>query len=785
MMPLLRWLAIVVLALFASVAQAQLSDVQRAYYEQWLAAAERAERAIDADRASTATFEELRSELVTFRQNFVGASDRNSQRLETLQAQLQALGPAPEEGLTEPPDIAALRSNLTAQIRTVQVPIIVSDEAHSRANGLISEIDQIIRQRQARALFTRVASPLSPSLWPEALEVLRDTAAALVNETRQGWISARNLQTIRNNLAVILFSFALALLLVFRGGVWSEQAGERLRQFGGQGKGVWRPLVSLGRVALPLLGIRMLVVAIDQTGVLGLRGGIILHEVPTWAAYFLGARWLAEQLYSKRDEDALIPLPAAARGLARTNLAAVALLFILDGALTTLAAIEPLSDETRGVLGFPIVGAAALVLLQVRQNVFRPDYDPADGEAARIRLIRVRPYLRVLSIFAGISAPILAAVGYGHLAEAILLPTLATLAVFGLIVVVQNFLAAIYAVITQKSDVSESIFPVLASFVLVFAALPVLALIWGARVSDLTELWSRFLEGFNIGGTVISPVDFLTFAIVFAAGYAATRALQGALANSLLPRTRLDPGGQNAIVSGTGYVGVVLAALIAISTAGIDLSSLAIVAGALSVGIGFGLQNIVSNFVSGIILLVERPISEGDWIEVNGQMGYVRNISVRSTRIETFDRTDVIVPNGDLVSGLVTNYTRGNTVGRVIVAVGVAYGTDTRKVEEILRGVAEDHPMVLANPAPAVIFQGFGADALDFEIRAILRDVNWSLSVKSEMNHEIAKRFAAANIEIPFAQRDIWIRNPEVLPAAQQVVDSGDGDDPEPGPRTT
>jgi small-conductance mechanosensitive channel len=219
-----------------------------------------------------------------------------------------------------------------------------------------------------------------------------------------------------------------------------------------------------------------------------------------------------------------------------------------------------------------------------------------------------------------------------------------------------------------------------------------------------------------------------------------------------MPHTAIEPSLQLSIVTILGYIGYIIALVVALAEIGIDPQKIALVAGALSVGIGFGLQSIVSNFVSGLILLAERPIRVGDQINVKGDEGFVRRISVRATEIETFDKASVIVPNSELITGVVKNWTHANTLGRINIKVSVSYGCDAERAMQILKECTIEHPDVLKQPAPAVQLSEFGTAAMSFDIFCIVPNLSDRGRIKSDIQLAILRRFREAGIDMAPAQ---------------------------------
>ncbi|MQV99300.1 mechanosensitive ion channel [Sinorhizobium medicae] len=298
------------------------------------------------------------------------------------------------------------------------------------------------------------------------------------------------------------------------------------------------------------------------------------------------------------------------------------------------------------------------------------------------------------------------------------------------------------------------LFAGLGIYVLVLAFfIPLILLQWGFKTADIESWTYRVLTEIRVGTITISLVGILAGILLFALGFLVTRWVQRWIDRNVMARSRVDAGVRNSIRTGIGYMGVGVAGLIGLSAAGIDLSSLALVAGALSLGVGFGLQNIVSNFVSGLILLVERPFKVGDWIVSGTTEGFVRRISVRATEIETFQHQSIMMPNSLLINASVGNWTHRNKLGRSEIAVTVTYDSDPRRIIELLHDIAAAHPMVLKNPAPNVGFTAFGDDRMTFELRIYVADVLTAGGVRNDLRVSIYERFRDEGIGAPFPMK--------------------------------
>ena len=291
-----------------------------------------------------------------------------------------------------------------------------------------------------------------------------------------------------------------------------------------------------------------------------------------------------------------------------------------------------------------------------------------------------------------------------------------------------------------------------------FVLLPAILMIWGVYYNLKDAIGGLLSLGINLGEHRISVDLMLIAAGVLYGSVFISWILRKLLTDDLLLRVRVEKGVRHAIARLLHYFIVFIAFLLAISVLGFDITKLTIVLSALGVGIGFGLQSIVNNFVSGLILLFERPIRVGDSIELTGQWAEIKRIGLRSTTVQTFDQADVIIPNADLVTQQVTNWTLSSRQVRLLVPVGVAYGSDVSLVMDKLTACANSNKMVEKTPPPQVLFLSFGESSLDFELRVWVEAEN-RVKVNSELHQQIDKSFREANIEIAFPQRDLHIRS--------------------------
>ncbi len=265
--------------------------------------------------------------------------------------------------------------------------------------------------------------------------------------------------------------------------------------------------------------------------------------------------------------------------------------------------------------------------------------------------------------------------------------------------------------------------------------------------------------------TIMSLAIFIIFLAFFLfLGSFTRRFLQG----KFLDKFEIDSGLKYTLSRIAQYSIVIIGVLVSFQFVGIDLTSLAVIFGLLSVGIGFGLQNITANFISGLIIMFERPIIVGDRVDVNGIEGDVQEISIRSTKIRTMNNTSIIVPNTQFVENNVINFSHGDPTFRLHVNVGVSYASNLDNVLQALNEVAEQHPKVLKNPKHQVHFTQFGDSSWNMELRVWIPEVKDRLVIRNELNQAIVRKFEEMNIEIPFPQRDLHVRSSVNLPVNRE-----------------
>lgn len=692
------------------------------------------------------------------------ASDR-APKLAALQARLSELGPAPAKGFSEAPDIAAQRADLLkqsaaldAEIKRAKLLVVDSQQA-------TAEIAETRRATFQATLSQRTPSPLTPAFWSDVGSSLERDGARF-SALRDGAVVAVKDGFSDDNRVFAVGGLGMGLLLIVVGRWWAERRLMRLTA----------DRVPQGPLRRSALAVAMVIVATVCTGfgaqlmVSGLNGHGALSDAELTlaraivSAVFFGSfvAGLGRALLSaRRPSWRLPPIPddIAQRLRIFPLLLGYAVAFsVLLKRVNTLVGAS-LSATIAGTLTVAVIYAVLIGcgLLRARGTApVAPDQD-APQRSVWVALGMTALWLGVIATLAS------ALIGYVALAHQIARQMMAlgiVVSTFYLLVhVIEDLCAAAVSsraswaertfgmeprALDQVAVLCSGLFRVCAVLLAIVAALAP----FGTGPSELLARLAQAGAGLKIGQIEVTPGAVFGAMAVFVLGLAAVRVLKNWLFERYLPTTRLDPGMRISVTTLLGYVGGVVVFAFALSALGFSLERIAWVASALSVGIGFGLQAVVQNFVSGLILLVERPVKVGDWVVLGDIEGDIRRINVRATEIQMGDRSTVIVPNSELITKSVRNVTLANAEGRVRIRLPMPLASDADRVRQHVRDAFAAHPGVLASPAPSVLLDGIEGTSLMFIAIAYIANPRQSGNVRSDVLFDILARLRAEQIAL-------------------------------------
>lgn len=749
--------------------EAAADNDQRAVINGLTAKTNQLEKEIPAGSDDDLKLVEIRLKLEQVARELINNSVSFRPRLAEINQRIERLGPPPAAGAPAEADIVASeRQALAAEKAEINATLGAAEDLSIRINGLVVRITDMRRDLFSRLLTKRYE--IDFALIGEVGEAFENTSASL-HRSVAAWLRF----VINFKLSSVLGATCLALIaaaILLIGG---------RRMFGHlfeADPGIQDPSY-LSRLSVAfwstLLPSAALGVFLGSTFYFFTYFGVLRGDIQVMLAALFGVVGLVffvhrlgkAVLSPDLPEWRLIPVQSNAASKLLWVMSTAATFSGLDFFLSTV--YETLDAPLSLTVGEALVATVLIGVLVIVIGLVKPFADEDGKPAAWPPLVRY--FLYVL----GLATIVAALLGYIGLARFISQQIVWTGAL----------LATMYIGFLSSRAVSEEgafantgmgvrfqrwfkldepgldqvslIVSILINVVVVVVGLPLILFQWGFQPADILTWMYKLATGIQIGSFTLSLTGILWGLLVFVVGYFLTRWFQGWLDGSVMARGRVDSGVRNSIRTVVGYAGLALAGLVGLSAAGIDFSNLALIAGGLSLGIGFGLQNVVSNFVSGLILLAERPFKAGDWIVAGAVSGTVKKISVRATEIETFQRQTVILPNSELINSAVGNWTHRNKLGRIEIPVGVAYGSDARKVHALLLEIARSHPLALKNPEPFVSFSAFADSALNFEIQLFLADIGNGGSVRNDIRFAILDVFERENIEIPFPQRQVRI----------------------------